>query len=121
MSRAAARMLTPSERDWLTVRGYLAEHRYELAVDAAEDYPPGRGLADTPLLAAPGWLPAAPVPLQDITLELLTQPAAPHAEAEAAARRCSRSAATGPGTPATPTRWRSWPPRRCSRTGSPTG
>jgi hypothetical protein len=63
-------VLTPSERDWLAVRGYLTEHRYELAVDAAADYPPGRRLAGTPLLAAPGWRPAAPVPLQDIALEL---------------------------------------------------
>ena len=63
-------MLTTSERDWLTVRSYLTEHRYDLAVDAAEDYPPDRRMAGTPLLAAPGWLPPAPVPLQDISLEL---------------------------------------------------
>ena len=63
-------MLTASERDWLTVRSYLAEHRYDLAVDAAADYPPDRQLAGTPLLAAPGWRPPAPIPLQDIGLEL---------------------------------------------------
>ena len=33
----AARPLTASERDWLTARAYLTEHRYELAVDAAEE------------------------------------------------------------------------------------
>ena len=48
-------MLTSSERDWLTVRSYLAEHRYNLAVDAAKDYPPERRMAGTPLLAAPSW------------------------------------------------------------------
>ena len=55
-------MLTSSERDWLTVRSYLGEHRYDLAVDAAKDYPPERWMAGTPLLAAPSWLPPAPVP-----------------------------------------------------------
>jgi hypothetical protein len=63
-------VLTTSERDWLLVRSYLTEHRYDLAVAAAQDYPPDRRMAGTPLLAAPGWLPPAPVPLQDISLEL---------------------------------------------------
>ena len=70
MSRAPARTLTPSERDWLAVRSYLSEHRHELADAAAGDYPPGRRVAGTPLLAAPGWAPAGPVPLRDISLEL---------------------------------------------------
>ena len=35
MSHPAAGTLTTSERDWLTVRSYLAGHRYDLAVDAA--------------------------------------------------------------------------------------
>jgi hypothetical protein len=70
VSPATARTLTPSEREWLAVRSYLGEHRHELAEAAAEDYPPGRRVAGTPLLAAPGWLPAAPVPLRDISLEL---------------------------------------------------
>ena len=51
----AAQTLTASERDWLAVRAYLTGHRYELAVGAAEDYPPDRRVAGTPLLAAPGW------------------------------------------------------------------
>jgi hypothetical protein len=70
VSHPAAGTLTASERDWLTVRSYLAEHRYDLAVDAAQDYAPDRRTEGTPLLAAPGWLPAAPVPLRDIALEL---------------------------------------------------
>jgi hypothetical protein len=70
VSGPSARTLTPSERDWLTVRSYLIEHRYRLGVDAAADYPPGRRLAGTPLLAAPGWQPSVPVPLADISLEL---------------------------------------------------
>jgi hypothetical protein len=63
-------MLTPGECDWLTVRSYLTEHRYDLAVEAAGDYPPGCRMAGTPLLAAPGWRPPAPIPLLDISLEL---------------------------------------------------
>jgi hypothetical protein len=78
----AARPLTASERDWLTIRSYLTEHRYELAVDAAEDYPPDRRVAGTPLLAAPGWLPPVPIPLQDIGLELTDAEPETPAEAE---------------------------------------
>ncbi len=70
MSRAPARALTPSEHDWLTVRSYLTEHRYELAGAAARSYPPAATVAGTPLLAAPGWQPAVPIPLRGITLEL---------------------------------------------------
>jgi len=70
VSHPPARTPTPSERDWLTVRSYLTEHRYDLAVDAAEDYPPDRRMAGTPLLAPPGWRLSAPIPLQDISLEL---------------------------------------------------
>lgn len=62
-------MLTSGERDWLRVRSYLQEHRHHLTLDAADDYPADRRVAGTPLLAAPGWLPAAPVPLQEIGLE----------------------------------------------------
>jgi hypothetical protein len=72
---AAARTLTPGERDWLRVRSYLARHRYDLAAGAAGCYPPASRLAGTPLLAAPGWQPSAPVPLGDVSLEL-SSPAA---------------------------------------------
>lgn len=61
--------LTRSERDWLELRAYLNEHRHELGVRAAAD-DPGMHVAGTPLLAAPGWLPAEPVPLRNIRLEL---------------------------------------------------
>jgi hypothetical protein len=70
VSHPAAGTLTTSERDWLTVRSYVAGHRYDLAVDAAADYPPERRMAGTPLLTSPAWVPPAPVPLQDISLEL---------------------------------------------------
>lgn len=66
----AARPLTASQRDWLRVRSHLGERRYDLALDAAADYPADRRVAGTPLLAAPGWLPAGPVPLRDVGLAL---------------------------------------------------
>jgi hypothetical protein len=65
----ATRPLTASQRDWLRVRSYLSEHRHRLAIDAAGDYPADRRIAGTPLLAAPGWQPAEPVPLPEVGLE----------------------------------------------------
>ena len=85
----AAHALTASQRDWLRVRSYLQRHRHDLALDAAGDYPADRKVAGTPLLAAPGWQPAEPVPLQDIELEFtgpevtgpeVTGPAGPQPE-----------------------------------------
>ena len=61
--------LTASQAEWLRVRSYLQEHRHALAVDAAGAYPAERRMAGTPLLAAPEWQPAEPVPLHDIELE----------------------------------------------------
>ena len=63
-------MLTVSEGEWLRVRGYLQEHRYELGIRAADQYPSARRVEGTPLLADPSWCPAAPVPLDDIGLSL---------------------------------------------------
>jgi len=74
-----ARDLTASEREWLAVRSYLAGHRHDLTVDAARGYPPQATIAGTPLLAAPGWRPAAPVPLRDLALELTAAAASPPA------------------------------------------
>ncbi len=73
----ATRSLTASERDWLAVRSYLSEPRHGLALDAAGDYPADRRLAGTPLLAAPGWQPAEPVPLPEVGLELTSAKAQP--------------------------------------------
>jgi len=59
---------TASQAEWLRVRSYLQDHRHALAVDAAAEYPAERKMAGTPLLAAPEWQPATPVPLHDIEL-----------------------------------------------------
>ena len=63
--------LTASQAGWLRVRSYLQEHRHSLAVEAAGDYPGERRMAGTPLLTAPEWQPAGPVPLHDIELEFI--------------------------------------------------
>jgi len=69
----AAGVLT--EDDWRRERAYLQEYRYDLAAEAAAEYPADGRMAGTPLLTRPGWQPAEPVPLQDIALEL--SPSAP--------------------------------------------
>ena len=71
--------LTASQNDWLRVRSYLQDHRHALAVEAAGDYPDERRMARTPLLAAPEWQLAGPVPLDDIELEFIPRPQAAEA------------------------------------------
>jgi len=95
----AARVLT--EDDWRRERAYLQEHRYDLAVEAAAEYPPGQRVAGTPLLAAPGWQPAVPVPLQDIKLDLVPV-APPDAGPSAAGPGGVGLAAAGPGAQEVP-------------------
>lgn len=60
----------PTSEQWLQVRAHLAEHRHVLALKAAEEYPDVPKVAGTPLLTAPHWTPAAPIPLADLSLEL---------------------------------------------------
>ena len=84
--------LTASQDDWLRVRSYLQEHRHALAVDAAGDYPAERRMAGTPLLAAPEWQPAEPVPLHDIELEFIPRPRRPRPAAAPPDRRRAAAA-----------------------------
>ncbi|GHH44377.1 hypothetical protein GCM10017774_43850 [Lentzea cavernae] len=44
---------------------------------AAAEYPDVPGVAGTPLLTAPGWMPAAPVPLAALALEMRPSPSLP--------------------------------------------
>ncbi len=67
----AARQLTPSQREWLRVRSHLREHRYELGVAAADEYPTVARIADTVLLTTSRWLPTQPVPLDQIELDFV--------------------------------------------------
>lgn len=67
----------PTSAEWLAVRAHLLEHRHALAVEAAAEYPDVPGVAGTPLLTSPDWMPAAPIPLDELTLELRPSPELP--------------------------------------------
>ena len=66
-------MRTASELEWLRVREHLRDHRHQLGIRAADGYPSAR-VAGTPLLTAPAWIIAAPLPLAAITLALSRDP-----------------------------------------------
>lgn len=57
-----------SQRRWLAVRESLKTRRHDLSLAAQHLYPASCRVAGTPLLARPGWLPAAPVPLDQVRL-----------------------------------------------------
>ncbi len=57
-----------SQRRWLAERRYLNTHRHDLLRLAQDLYPASWRTAGTPLMARPEWLPAAPVPLEEVTL-----------------------------------------------------
>jgi hypothetical protein len=57
-----------SQTRWLRTRFYLNAHRHELALATGLWPRPAWRVAGTPLLAGPGWLPGAPVPLDRVTL-----------------------------------------------------
>lgn len=60
----------PTSAEWLEVRAHLLEHRHALALKAVSEYPDVPKVAGTPLLTVPHWMPASPVPLQDLSLDL---------------------------------------------------
>lgn len=55
--------------EWERVRSHLRAHRYELAAAFPE------GLAGTPLLSRPSWVPPAPIPLSALTITFADAPA----------------------------------------------
>ncbi len=57
-----------SQQHWLRARGFLNRRRHELGRAAQDLYPRSWSVAGTPLLARPEWLPAAPVPLDQVVL-----------------------------------------------------
>lgn len=69
--------LSPSEAEWLAVRRHLLARRYELGRTAADAYPSIPRVPGTPLLTAAHWLPAEPLPLNDLRLRLTTAPVPP--------------------------------------------
>jgi hypothetical protein len=57
-----------SQEQWRRVRGFLNARRHDLARSVQHRYPPSWRVAGTPMLARPEWVPAAPVPLDQVTL-----------------------------------------------------
>jgi hypothetical protein len=57
-----------SQQHWLRVRDFLNRRRHELSGAAQDLYPGAWRVAGTPLLARAEWLPAAPVPLDQVRL-----------------------------------------------------
>jgi hypothetical protein len=57
-----------SQQEWLRARAHLNARRHELGHAAARLYPRSWQVAGTKFLARPGWLPDAPVPLEQVTL-----------------------------------------------------
>jgi len=57
-----------SQRQWLAERRYLNTHRHDLLRLTQDLYPTSWRVAGTPLMARPGWLPAAPVPLAEVAV-----------------------------------------------------
>lgn len=55
--------------DWMRVRSYLSAHRYELAAAFPD------GLAGTPLLSRPSWVPTTPIPLSAVRISHVAAPA----------------------------------------------
>jgi hypothetical protein len=70
VNQREATSLTSSERQWLRVRSYLREHRYDLSVAAADLYPELPRVGGTPLLTSSLWVPPRPLPLDRIALRL---------------------------------------------------
>jgi hypothetical protein len=70
-----------SQQRWRRERQYLNAHRHDLSQLAQDLYPPSRRIAGTHLLARPEWLPARPVPLEQVRLSWHPDGAAPVVDA----------------------------------------
>ena len=86
---------TTGAAHWRRIRRLQGEHRLELAAMAARLYPDLPRVAGTDLLRWPGWLPAAPLDLDDVPLDWAAAPPPPavNAAGPAAAHVLPRSPA----------------------------
>lgn len=94
----ASEEIAASRVRWRSQRRWLNKHRSELAQLAVQLYPEQHRIPRTPLIAHSDWVPAEPVDLSALTLELDESPqdvAVDGAEPETLAVRPLRS----PGTP----------------------
>lgn len=77
-----SRVPTDSERRWLEVRRFLERRRFELGVEAANEYGAHLRVSGTPLLTTPAWMPKAPIELDGIQLTLLDEDPERHSSSE---------------------------------------
>jgi transcriptional regulator with XRE-family HTH domain len=73
-SDGASPEVAASRMEWRRQRRWLNNHRSELAQLAVELYPAGQRVPRTPLIAPPEWLPAAPIELGALSLDLDERP-----------------------------------------------
>ena len=66
----ASPAIAASRGRWRAQRRWLNQHRSDLAKLAVDLYPAEHRVPRTPLIAAPGWIPAGPVPLRSVQLGL---------------------------------------------------
>ncbi len=66
-----------SQQRWRAVRANLKQHRHELAVAAGGLYPDVARVEGTGLLCRPGWVPAAPIELDQVQLLWVGDPPVP--------------------------------------------
>lgn len=71
---AKADQVQVSQDRWRAVRQYLNQHRSDLAQVASSLYESDQRLQSTSLVAPASWLPAEPVPLENVTLTLSEGP-----------------------------------------------
>lgn len=69
--------VTASQRQWRQIRASLADYGTRLTTMALELYPQQARVPGLPVLAAPGWIPAQPLPLETITLDWIEHPPVP--------------------------------------------
>ena len=77
---AEARADSPSaesQQQWRAIRAALKQHRHELSVAASALYPDVPRVAGTGLLCRPGWIPAAPIELDQVQLRWVDDPPVP--------------------------------------------
>ncbi len=78
-SAAADPRVELDQRRWRETRAAMGERRRQLAVAAEGLYPDARipGLEQTGLIAPASWIPAEPVPIADVVLDLQADPTYP--------------------------------------------
>ncbi|WP_370126483.1 helix-turn-helix domain-containing protein [Streptacidiphilus sp. EB103A] len=79
-----------SQQAWRAVRRHLNANRAALAAGAADLYDTGSRVETTSLLAPPTWLPAQPVPLDQVVLRWEPEPVEPILDGSAPEGQASR-------------------------------